>query len=375
MFLGIDISKLNFDAALLDPSLGPDAKPRHRAFPNTPAGFERLQEWLGGRTVHACLEATGTYGDALARSLHESGHTVSVVNPAQIKAFAGTGLSRAKTDKADAILIARFCRMHRPPAWTPPAPQASELQALVRRLESLGEMRQMEQNRLDVTEAAPVRSSIEAVLSVLDEQIETAQRAIRDRVHDNDTLRGRRDLLVSIPGIAEATAASAAGRDRGRGAIHRVASGGGLRRAGAAHPPVRHECAWAGLSVQGRLLAAAPRAVLPGDGGAALQPADQGVGGAPAGRGQVQDGRHRRGDAEAATDRLWRPEVRQGIRPGLQPKKLPRAARKGLTINTVSNGQAHRRTLLALDTRRLTRHPRSVRPVQRIVRPHRWRLP
>lgn len=76
--LGIDISKLNFDAALLETSTG---KPRHKAFSNTPGGFQRLQEWLGEQTVHACLEATNTYGDALARFLHEKGHTVSVVCP------------------------------------------------------------------------------------------------------------------------------------------------------------------------------------------------------------------------------------------------------------------------------------------------------
>ncbi|WP_308388661.1 transposase [Acidithiobacillus sp. AMEEHan] len=42
---------------------------------------------------------------------------VSVVNPAQIHAFGKAELSRAKMDKADARLIARFCRMHRPAPW------------------------------------------------------------------------------------------------------------------------------------------------------------------------------------------------------------------------------------------------------------------
>jgi transposase len=214
MFLGIDISKQNFDAALLDPSrpaANKQGKPRHKAFPNTPAGFGRLQEWLGDAQVHACLEATNTYGDALARFLHEHGHTVSVVNPAQIKAFAGAQLSRtktdkAKTDKADAHRIAQFCQMHQPPAWTPPAPEAAHLQALVRRLESLQEMHQMEQNRLD-TAPAPVRSSLEAVLAVLDQQIVQTRQAIRDHMDQNPTLKGQRDLLVSIPGIADTTAA------------------------------------------------------------------------------------------------------------------------------------------------------------------------
>jgi len=61
MFLGIDISKHNFDAALLG---SPGGKPRHRAFPNTEAGSQRLAEWLapllGGQRVHACSAARGS---------------------------------------------------------------------------------------------------------------------------------------------------------------------------------------------------------------------------------------------------------------------------------------------------------------------------
>ncbi|MEY2335137.1 IS110 family transposase [Acidithiobacillus ferrianus] len=45
---------------------------------------------------------------------------ISVVNHAQIHAFGKTELARAKTDKADARLIARYCRMHRPAPWVPP---------------------------------------------------------------------------------------------------------------------------------------------------------------------------------------------------------------------------------------------------------------
>ena len=181
LWLGIDISKLNFDAVLL----GPDGKPRHKAFPNTAAGFERLLAWLQGligeAKAHACLEATGPYGAALARSLHAQGHTVSVVNPARIKGFGQAQMSRTKTDKADALLIARFCQMHRPEPWQPPAPEASELQALVRHLEALHEVRLMEQNRLDVAEAAPVRASLGAVLAVLRRTATVSRSRRRDR--------------------------------------------------------------------------------------------------------------------------------------------------------------------------------------------------
>lgn len=206
--LGIDISKANFDTALLETSSG---KPRHKAFPNTPEGFERLAAWLenslGERKVHACLEATNTYGDALARFLHERGHTVSIVNPAQIKAHAGAHGARAKTDKADATLIARFCLLHQPPAWTPPAPEVAALQALVRRLEALQEMQQMEKNRRD-TAPVTLYAGLDEHITFLEGQIQKTQKAIQDHIDTTPTLKKQSDLLESIPGIGAVTAAA-----------------------------------------------------------------------------------------------------------------------------------------------------------------------
>lgn len=313
--LGIDVSKHNFDAALLDPSR-PDAKPRHKAFPNTPAGFERLQEWLGDSNVHACLEATGPYGDALARFLYESGHTVSVVNPARVKGFGQAQMSRTKTDKADALLIARFCLLHRPEPWTPPAPGLAQLQALVRRLESLAEMRQMERNRRDVSPAV-VRDSIDAVLAVLDAQIEATQQAIQGHIDGSPTLRGQRDLLTSIPGIAGTTAAALLAEmgdvAQFTGARQVAAFGSSLRRAGAAPAPVG-PVEGARLPVQDRHLSPAPRAVHAGGLGPALQPGDPRAAGAPAVLRQAQDARDRRGDAQTAAPGLRRPQEWQAFR-------------------------------------------------------------
>src|SRR5829696_5860417 len=145
--LGIDISKRTFDACLIREG----GKLRHRGFPNSADGFAQLSAWLTkykAEQVHACLEATGAYGEALSTYLYEAGHTVSVINPAAIKAYGESHLSRAKTDKADAALIARFCEERRPPAWQPLPAEVRELQALARRLDSLLEMRGMEANRL-----------------------------------------------------------------------------------------------------------------------------------------------------------------------------------------------------------------------------------
>jgi transposase len=206
--LGIDIAKLKFNICLINES----GKLKHKVFPNTADGFQQLAAWLikqGAPLVYACMEATGVYGEALALQLHEAGHRVSVINPAAVKAFAGSRLSRTKTDKVDAELIARFCVAQQPLVWTPPAPEARELQALVRRLEALTEMRVAEQNRLEASIAvAAVRSSVEEHIAYLDRQIEQTKAAVRQHINSHPNLRRQSELLDSIPGIAETTAAT-----------------------------------------------------------------------------------------------------------------------------------------------------------------------
>lgn len=205
--LGIDIAKAKFEVTLLTP----DGKRRHKSCPNTPAGFQQLADWVQRQAVtqvHACLEATGTYGDALATWLHDAGHVVSVVNPVIIHAYARTQLTRSKTDRIDADLIAHYTATQRPPAWTPPAPEVRQLQALVRRLDALHGMRTQEVNRLAAgVPVDAVRASIEAILAQLDAQIAHVQQLIRDHLDHHPGLRAQRDLLTTIPGIGETTAA------------------------------------------------------------------------------------------------------------------------------------------------------------------------
>ena len=205
--IGIDISKLKFDVCLILQS----GKSRHRVFPNTDAGFSQLSAWLSKQKVqrvHACMEATGTYAQPLALYLHEAGHVVSVVNPAKIKAYAQSHLSRTKTDKADAQLIARFCQERDPPSWQPVPQEIGDLQALVRRLEALSEMRQMEVNRLSAgVSTASVRSSVARLIDYLDQEIADTEVLIEEHIDSHPRLREQRALLVSIPGIGETTAA------------------------------------------------------------------------------------------------------------------------------------------------------------------------
>lgn len=204
--LGIDVSKATLHAAVL---LAGD-KLRHKTFANSAAGLQELAGWLARHTaerVHACLEATGPYGDAVALFLYDAGHTVSIVNPSVIHAYARAQQLRAKSDPVDAALIARFCAKEQPAAWTPPALELRQLQALVRRLDALHGMRTQEANRLSVTTDAIVRESIDTVLATIDAQIAELKARIATHLDQHPGLRAQRDLLLTIPGIGETTAA------------------------------------------------------------------------------------------------------------------------------------------------------------------------
>lgn len=200
--VGIDMSKKKFDAALLRSN-----KFKHKVFPNTLSGHEAMVTWLQKNaitTAHVCMESTNIYGEALAEYLFDQGYTVSIVNPARIKGFAQSELSRTKTDKADASLIARFCLAMVPEAWTPDPKEIRELKALVRRLESLMEMKQQEVNRLHVAQAIVV-SRLEEHIAYLDHEIKTTKQHIREQIDNHPDLKNKKTLLESIPGIGEAT--------------------------------------------------------------------------------------------------------------------------------------------------------------------------
>lgn len=242
--LGIDVAKAKLDCALRTNA----GKIRHKVVDNTPDGFKQLRAWLtkqGAESAHVCMEATGTYWEAVAEYLSSfEAFTVSVLNPAQIKAFGASQLVRTKTDKVDAGLIAQFCHERKPEPWQAPSPSVQTLRALVLRLEALQNMRTQEGNRLEVARAA-VLAGISAHLKWLDDEIARLIKAIRRHIDDDPSLRDKRRLLESIPGIGERTIAVILAYDIGpeRFANARQAAAfGGL-------DPRQHE---SGSSVRGR---------------------------------------------------------------------------------------------------------------------------
>ncbi|TBV12392.1 IS110 family transposase [Stutzerimonas kirkiae] len=207
--VGINIAKHSFDIATVQAN----GKFRTKAkLPNGSAGFELLQEWLSKHAAPdawVVMEATGTYHEALAEYLYSlGGYRVCVMNPAQIAYYARSQLQRVKTDQVDAKLIALYGLRHVDELrlWQPEPQAIRRLRALVRRLQDLKEIKQMESNRLEVADDS-VQESIRLVIERVDEQIKETLRAIRNHIDNDPDLRNRRDLLEGIDGIGELTAA------------------------------------------------------------------------------------------------------------------------------------------------------------------------
>ncbi len=204
--LGIDVAKNTLDVNVIIAG-----KPLGKQFANTENGFRLLIDWLKHRKLgqlHACLEATGRYGLGVALALHAAGHTVSIVNPAQIRDFARTRLGRNKSDTVDAAHIREYAALFSPPAWKPPS-------SSLRRLCDLQTMRagfvasKVEwQNRAgSMADDATATTLAHATIAHFAAQIAAVEQAIRDTIDGDDDLRGKRDLLLSIDGVGETLAA------------------------------------------------------------------------------------------------------------------------------------------------------------------------
>jgi transposase len=201
----MDVAKAKLDCAL---SL-PDGKHKHKVIENSQQGFTALTDWLGkhdATDAHVCMEATGVYWEAVAEYLAGHGMTVSVVNPAQIKAFGASRLVRTKTDKVDAQLIAAFCRERRPAPWQAPSPSEQALRAMVLRLDALQAMRTQESNRLEVARDI-VKADIASHVNWLDGEIKALIKKIRSHIDGDPDMKNKQALLDSIPGLGERTIA------------------------------------------------------------------------------------------------------------------------------------------------------------------------
>lgn len=193
--VGIDVSKDWLDIAVTS------GQSLH--IPNTAAAIEAAlaASWARNCRNMVC-EATGGYERVLMQVAAERGLPLRRIHPNRARAFAQATARLAKTDKLDAQVLARFAAFTAgEPAPPLPAARTQTLAALVSRLNQLTDLRQAESCRAKQAPDACIKASIDAVLAVLDVQIETVQRAIDHLIASDRTLAQKASLIRSCKGI------------------------------------------------------------------------------------------------------------------------------------------------------------------------------
>lgn len=203
-YVGIDISKLNFDVAIEE-----EDSYRHYKLNNDLSGFKELLKLLSKEEEHWCvMEATGPYYLKLACYLAENGIALSVVNPLVIRRFCQMRLAKAKTDKKDAKMIAAYGRTERPKAWKAEAPYVMKLrqmQAYISQLDKsrTGYIRQMEAFNQSPVMSKEVKKGIEKMIVCTESQIATIEKSMEEIVSEHHQQMYHQ--VKSVPGIGKKT--------------------------------------------------------------------------------------------------------------------------------------------------------------------------
>lgn len=197
---GIDVSKDRLDICLLPGKT--EFSVRYDA-----AGLDDLIDRLRQAEVSLiAAEATGGYETMLAASLIAAQLPLVIVNPAQVRHYAGALGQKAKTDRIDASVIASFAAAVQP-ELRPTADEATQLlAAFVGRRRQIIDMIVAEGHRQRMTKDPRLLQSIQRLKTALEHELADIDASIDDSIRGSPVWRDKENLLSSVPGVGPVTA-------------------------------------------------------------------------------------------------------------------------------------------------------------------------
>lgn len=198
-YMGIDVSKNTLEAHFL-----PHEK--HMVFKNDTKGITQLiQKLKNFMSPLIVMEATGGYEKPLAYALFQANHSISIVNPRQIRDFAKALGKLAKTDDIDAKVIALYAQKIQPPAHIQYGQTQQEIAENNARRRQLIDMITMEKNRLSKS-SLRLKKSIENVIKVLEKELEAINDSQQQVIASHPEYADKQQILTSVKGISQISA-------------------------------------------------------------------------------------------------------------------------------------------------------------------------
>jgi transposase len=216
-WVGMDVSKRTFDAALAGPEQRFPSTPLRalpwKAFPRTRDGVNEFLVWLDElapkEKVRVIMEATGQYSVELTTWLTARRPSLrpAIENPKNAKAFIDSLNQRNKTDGLDARGLAFYGVERRPAPYEPLSKMRQELRELNRYRDSLVVQRTALKNRSHEKSSSKVVARMQArQLRQLDKDIATVEQEMKDGVNEDEPFKRDFELLTSIDGVGPITA-------------------------------------------------------------------------------------------------------------------------------------------------------------------------
>ena len=192
---GIDVGKHKLQLGFSNGEVGGE-------YANDAEGHAALIAALRRRGVaRVGMESTASYSVRVAQALRAAGFVVNVFQPRQVKAFAQFKLSRAKTDKIDAVIIAECTALSEPQAR--PDGRLADLCERLTLVEQLCDDIKRVKTRLEHVASAEIRAIHRDEIKRLTLRRREQVRALVASVRLHDDLAERMALILSIDGIGE----------------------------------------------------------------------------------------------------------------------------------------------------------------------------
>lgn len=200
--IGVDISKDNLDVFRL-----PDKS--FMQFSNNSSGFMAMIDWLGGVSVSRIVyEATGAYHRSFERALAKADFALCKINPRQARRFAEATGKLAKTDKVDAMMLARFGETLEPKTRLPVNQVIDEMKDFILARRALIKARTSAKNQDGQLRSPLLKEQNAQRLAQINAQLKEIDAHLMALARADQTLKEQLDILLSIKGIAEITAIS-----------------------------------------------------------------------------------------------------------------------------------------------------------------------
>lgn len=200
-WIGVDVSKRALDVGL---QTGATSR-----ITNDEAGRGALALRLETQGVRGVIvEATGGLERAVVEALAARGVPVSIVNPARVRRFAQGVGQLAKTDRIDAVILARY-GAYMKPAPTPLAdPRRQRLRDLIAYRAQITQEITARSAQIRLYTAAGLVRRAEAAIAGLKAERTAIEGEIEAVITAEETMKAQLDRLVSVPGIGLVVAAT-----------------------------------------------------------------------------------------------------------------------------------------------------------------------